>query len=76
MAHHPSPLVFIDAAVSHYPQLVAELGKTALVRVLPADKDGIAVITACVRQYSLTRHIVIVAHGAPGKLTWATAAWG
>jgi large repetitive protein len=67
MHQGPQHLVVIDAQVEAYATLAAGV-KDAEVVVLDANRDGIAQITAVLRDYPNLATLQIVCHGEPGVL--------
>jgi hypothetical protein len=74
MANNLRPLVFVDAHVNHYQQLLAGVSNNAVVQILTADEDGIATISAQLQNWPQVKDVYLVAHGLPGCLRLGNAA--
>jgi hypothetical protein len=61
-------LVFIDAAVEHYQDLIHGLRPGSLAIVISSNQDGIEQISQTLRQYSNISEVHLVSHGSPGCL--------
>lgn len=68
MANYPRPLIVVDSQVDECWRLVDELGCQGTLRLIRADEDGVEVITDALR-HDPTETLIVVAHGAPGRLT-------
>ncbi|MEB3358109.1 MAG: DUF4347 domain-containing protein [Synechococcales bacterium] len=62
-------VLFIDAAVEHSAMLAASVAPTIDVIVLDAHRDGIAQITAALKERPQVAIAHLIAHGAPGSLS-------
>ncbi|MBD2310275.1 DUF4347 domain-containing protein [Desertifilum sp. FACHB-1129] len=64
----PTTLIFIDAGVDSYQQLVEGAIPTAEVFVLDSATDGIAQISEALQRYQTIDAVHIISHGSPGCL--------
>jgi len=67
-SNHKSQIVFIDSQVDHSETLLNHVNKNTEVFVINPDEDGVAQITAALKQYQEVSEIHIVSHGSPGCL--------
>ena len=67
-------LVFVDSTVEDSDRLTSSVTSDTEVFVLDPAEDGIAQITAVLKNYSQVSSIHIVSHGSPGHLSLGNAA--
>lgn len=67
-----SAIVFVDANVENHEFFVSNVGSSAIVKVIAADKDGVAQITQALAG-SQADSVHLICHGAPGLLKLGNA---
>lgn len=65
-------MVVVDAAVTHYQDLLANHSSGLDIHILDAHKDGIAQLQALLSMYQPLSSLHLICQGAPGKLRLGT----
>ncbi len=68
MNNQPKSLVFVDASISNYQQLMEGMDSNAEVILINGHQDGIEVITHVLAQRHNLKNIQILSHGSEGAL--------
>ncbi|MBL4919002.1 DUF4347 domain-containing protein [Szabonella alba] len=61
-------IVFVDAALPNFDEIIAQLGSDLIVHTIPADGDGLSFIADTLANETGVEAVHILSHGAPGML--------